>query len=184
MLKILLTASRGHSLEVNTAPRLSEKLHPPSGPLCSACCEALVSLHEISPLLGFIYKWLWVQNSVCKNFAQKKTKTKTTLSLSLPLAHAYAQSGGSICQHRHQGQETSGAPHPLATAGTRFPLFKCSLLCFPPFGSAYTQAEVPWLILDSSAKCTLTKCSMKCLYFNIQHVLSFSQLTQFVFYGT
>lgn len=76
MLKILLTASRGHSLEVNTAPRLSEKLHPPSGPLCSACCEALVSLHEISPLLGFIYKWLWVQNSVCKNFAQKKPKPK------------------------------------------------------------------------------------------------------------
>lgn len=72
ILKILLTASRGHSLKVNTAPRLSEKLHPLSGPLCNACCEALVSLHEISPLLGFIYKWLWVQNSVCKYFAQKK----------------------------------------------------------------------------------------------------------------
>lgn len=93
MLKILLTASRGHSLEVNTAPRLSEKLHPPSGPLCSACCEALVSLHEISPLLGFIYKWLWVQNSVCKNFAQKKTKPKQPLVF-LSLLHMHMRRVG------------------------------------------------------------------------------------------
>lgn len=40
VVKILLTASTGHSLEVNTAPRLSVKLHPLSPSHCSACCEA------------------------------------------------------------------------------------------------------------------------------------------------
>lgn len=143
-----------HSLEVNTAPRLSEKLHHLSPSHCSAYCEALVSLHEISPLLGFTYKLLWFQNSVCKYFPHN------LLLVFLSFLHMRMHRGGDrsastntkgkrqVELHTHWWQQE---PDSLC------PNVHCFVLHH--LGLVTTQAGVPWLILDSGAKCTFPNSS-------------------------